>query len=106
MDDIINNLIQLDKKARDIVEEAQGKSQDIINSIKDEKKDFEVRYTAKTKKRLETIRKEESQILKDSCRVIKDRYEVMMEKLEKAYAQNHKYLKQEIFNKVIDLIIK
>lgn len=101
MENIINNLIEIDKKARKIIDEAEVKSKEIIDSIEHSKKEFEIKYDDKAASRLKKVREEEEEKLKNSCLEIKDRYEVLQKKLEKAYFENHEEIENEIFNRVI-----
>lgn len=102
MDSVINNLIEIDKKARLIVDEAEIKSQNLLNSIAVAQKEFEVKYDDKAQVRLNKVKEEESRKIKDSCRQIKDKYDVLMEKLEKNYYQNHKDIENKIFNNILE----
>lgn len=102
MDSVINNLIEIDKKARLIVDEAEIKSQNLLNSIAVAQKEFEVKYDDKAQIRLNKVKEEESRKIKDSCRQIKDKYDVLIEKLEKNYYQNHKDIENKIFNNILE----
>lgn len=104
MENVINNLIEIDKKARKIINEAEVKSKEIIDSIGLSKKEFEVKYDDKAESRLKKVREEEAKKLKNSCLEIKDRYEVLYRKLEKAYFENHEKIESEIFNRVINSV--
>lgn len=102
MDSVINNLIEIDKKARLIVDEAEIKSQNVLNSIAVAQKEFELKYDDKAQIRLNKVKEEESRKIKDSCRQIKDKYDVLIEKLEKNYYQNHKDIENKIFNNILE----
>ncbi len=104
LENVINNLIEIDKKARKIINEAEVKSKEIIDSIGLSKKEFEVKYDDKAESRLKKVREEEAKKLKNSCLEIKDRYEVLYRKLEKAYFENHEKIESEIFNRVINSV--
>ncbi len=103
MDNIINSLIEIDKKARSIVEEAENKSQDIINSISFSQKGFEIKYDNKAKLRLKKVKDEEAEKIKNNSRLIKDKYEVLIDKLERSYFQHHEEIENEIFNRVLNI---
>ena len=103
MDNIINDLIAIDKKARLIVQEAESKSKEIINSIDLSKKEFEIKYDDKANMRLKKVKEEESEKIKDSCREIKNKYIILIDKLERAYYKNHESIENQIFDRVINL---
>ena len=94
MDNIINNLILIDKKARSIIKEAETKSQDIINSINLSKREFELKYDDKAEMRLKKVKKDEAE-------KIKNKYILLMDKLERSYFKNHEIIENQLFNKII-----
>lgn len=101
MDNIINNLILIDKKARSIIKEAETKSQDIINSINLSKREFELKYDDKAEMRLKKVKKDEAEKIKNSCKEIKNKYILLMDKLERSYFKNHEIIENQLFNKII-----
>jgi F0F1-type ATP synthase membrane subunit b/b' len=104
MDSIVSNLIDIDKKARKIIEIAEKTVKNILESIDSEKRAFNENYIQKSKSRIERIREEETNDLKLSFQKIYDDYTVVVSKLEKIYDSNHKHLEQLLFDRVISEI--
>ena len=100
--DIINDLIDIDKKAREIVKQAEIKSQDIISSVDLSKKEYEIKYDDQASLRLKEVKEEETEKIKKACKEIKSKYSVFMDRLEKAYFKNHKMIENQIFEKIIN----
>ena len=101
MDNIINDLIKIDKKAREIVKEAEDKSKDILNSIDLSRQEFEIKYDDKADLRLKKVREEEAEKIKESCREIKNKYIDLTDRLERSYFQNHETIENQIFDRII-----
>lgn len=101
MDNIINNLIEIDQKARTIVKEAEDKSKEILDSINLSRREFEIKYDDKASIRLKKVKEEESEKIKESCRKIKNKYMMLTDKLERAYFSKHEEIETQIFERVI-----
>lgn len=102
MDNIINNLVVIDKKAREIIAEAEHKSQNIINSINESQKKFELQYNDKVDLRLKMVKNEEAAKIKGLCKEIRIKYDLLRDKLERAYFKNHEAIENQIFERIIN----
>lgn len=89
MDDIINELIRLDQRARAVVTEAEHESARKKALIKKEKADVHAEYLERAHKRIEQVKQQAKQDAQRQVREQEKEFEQAQARLDNAYEQHH-----------------
>lgn len=101
MDNAIGELIEMDKKARAMVDEANDYLSNTLNNMDRDVAEFRAGYKEKAMKRIGVIREQEGKLSEEALRDMAGRYDALMQNLEKSYENNHKQWEDELFYKVL-----
>lgn len=95
--DILARLVELDKKADAMVEEAQEVLDDTLSHIEEDTEQFRKSCAEKAEQRISAIRDEEGRASQAELENISRRYQTLTEELEKTYQERHTQWEEEIF---------
>lgn len=98
---IVNKLLDVDKEARLILDEAQQYYDKTIEEIDKEKQAMQVAYIAKGDAHIEQLRSAEQQNTEDSIAGIQKKYAVLTQQIEDSYNQNHLSWETALFEKCV-----
>lgn len=100
-DNILARLVELDRKACAMVEDAQELLDDTLSHIERDMERFRESYTEKAIQRIGVIRDEEGKASQAELENIAQRYQSLMEGLERTYQERHTRWEEEIFQRCI-----
>lgn len=100
--DILRRLVELDRKAVALVDDAQEKLDDTLAHSDRDMERFREEYTQKAIQRIGIIRDEEGRASQSELESISQRYQALMDGLEKTYRERHEQWEEEIFQRCIE----
>jgi len=100
-DNILVRLVELDRKACAMVDDAQEVLDDTLSHTERDMEQFRQTYTEKAIQRIGVIRDEEGKASQAELENISQRYQSLMEGLEKTYQERHAQWEEEIFRRCI-----
>lgn len=100
-DSILTRLVELDRKACAMVEDAQEMLDDTLSHTERDMEQFRQTYTEKATQRIGIIRDQEGKASQAELESISQRYQSLMEGLEKTYRERHVQWEEEIFQRCI-----
>lgn len=98
---ILDQLVELDRKACAMVEDAQETLEDTLANTERDMERFRAEYTEKAIQRIGVVRDEEGRASQAELENISQRYQALMEGLEKTYEEHHTQWEEEIFQRCI-----
>ena len=101
-DSILTRLVELDRKACAMVEDAQETLEDTLANTERDMERFREEYTEKAIQRIGVVRDEEGRASQAELENISQRYHALMEGLEKTYEERHAQWEEEIFQRCIE----
>lgn len=101
MNTIVNQLLDVDKEARMILDEAQQYYDKTIDELEKEKRELTAKYEEKRLNRLESVRKAEEASTNAAALESQRRYAELTKSIEEFYAQNHERWETELFNNCV-----
>ncbi len=101
-DSILERLVELDRKACAMVEEAQEALEDTLANTERDMERFREEYTKKAVQRIGVVRDEEGKASQAELEDITRRYHSLMEGLEQTYQERHTQWEEEIFQRCIE----
>ena len=100
-DNILARLVELDRKACAMVEDAQEALDDTLANTERDMERFRQTYTEKAVQRIGVVRDEEGRASQAELENISQRYHALMEGLEKTYEEHHAQWEEEIFQRCV-----
>ncbi len=88
MEDMISKIVDMDKKARDITDEAIKSKIDYEQQIIITKEKIKNDYLERAKKRIEINRQTARKKADERLKLLKEKNEAIIQKLERAYSEN------------------
>ncbi|CDZ24457.1 hypothetical protein CCDG5_1343 [[Clostridium] cellulosi] len=101
MQDIIKKIIEIDKTAQKMTNDALALKEQIKSSIEQDKKDLRDKYIQRARRRIEVTAQTEEKFLQEALDEIKARYDGISTKLKEQYELNHERWAEEIYKRVI-----
>lgn len=101
MEDMIQKIVEMDKKARDITAEAQKSKIDYEHEIIRTKEKIKNDFLERAQKRVEINSRVARQKADDEIKVIRSRYSDLTEKLDNNYSENGDKWVDEIVSRVV-----
>ncbi len=98
---ILDQLVELDRKACAMVEDAQETLEDTLANTERDMERFREEYTEKAIQRIGVVRDEEGRASQAELENISQRYHALMEGLEKTYEERHVQWEEEIFQRCV-----
>lgn len=89
MDTMVNRLLDVDRQAKQILEEARQYHDKTLEELEQEKKRILGEYTEKANRHIEDARASDNTDADDAVGAIRQRYAALTEKLEALYAAEH-----------------
>ena len=99
MDATLNKLIELDKKARAMVTEAQQYNSDVMNRLGADIEALKQKYTEEAERRLSIIHQNEEEAEHSADTDLEKRYAELTRMLEENFAQRHDELCSQLFER-------
>ena len=97
----VNKLLDVDKDARRIVDEAQQYYDNTMEEIEAEKKKMLADFVEQEKRRVEELKRfEDAKVLSDTGK-IKQQYAALTEELIKSFEESHAKWEDELFKKCV-----
>ena len=100
-DDILERLVDLDRKACAMVDDAQEQLDDTLSNMERDVARFREEYAQRATRRIGIIRDEEGRASEEALENISRRYQSLMDGLEESYRANHEKWEEEIFQRCI-----
>ncbi len=101
-ENLLKKLIEADKKACELVENAEEEYQMTVANIDRVTDEFCKDYKEKAKKRIGILKEnEDSEVLTETSE-ISDRYDMLMQNLEQKYNEKHTEWEDEIVRQVLE----
>lgn len=100
-DSILSRLVDLDRKACAMVEDAQEALDDTLANTERDMARFREEYTQKAMDRIGVVREEEGKASEEELKSISQRYQTLMEGLERTYQERHARWEEEIYQRCI-----
>ena len=101
MNEEINKLIALDKKARSMVEEADRYYNSTMNNLAKDIGELKDNYALRARNRIQNIREQEQALSAQTLDELKAKYDQMTKRLEQHYQEHQEELIQQIFDRCI-----
>lgn len=101
MDMILGQLVDLDCKARAIVEEAEEYLETTIANMERDVAQYREAYTERATHRIGVVRDQEGAASERATQDITQRYTQLMKNLDQTYEERHAQWEEELFNKCI-----
>lgn len=101
MQDMVERIVEMDKHARELTDEAKRLKVGSEDRIKAKKEELRQNYLEKVNERLELIRKAEVKTADDELKLISERQKKLEEQLNDMYTQNCDAWVAEIVARVI-----
>ncbi len=102
MEDMISKIVDMDKKARDITDEAQKSKIDYENQIIRTKEKIKNDYLERAKKRIEINRQTAQKKAEEQLQLLEEKNEAIIENLDKTYSENCDNWVNTIVDRVIN----
>ena len=100
-DSILERLVDLDRKACALVDDAQETLDDTLANSERDVERFREAYTEKAIRRIGIVRDEEGKASQSELESISQRYHALMEGLESTYREHHAQWEEDIFQRCI-----
>lgn len=101
MQDIIKKIIEVDRMAQKMTDDALALKGEAEKSIENDKKALREKYIQRARKRIEVTAATEEKFLEESLDEIKNKYSGIAANLQENYEQNHAKWAGEIYKRVI-----
>lgn len=99
MESVVGKLLDVDREARMILDEAQQYYDATIEEIAAEKKRMTADYEARATKHLEDVKRAESGGMEQAADEIHERYARLTAAIDGTYAQNHAEWEDELYKR-------
>ena len=101
MNEIIKNLIEIDKQARNMVEDAENYRADVLAKLDQEVAEFKEAYVQRAEQRIGLVREEETRVSGRAEMTAREQVNTMEEDLKKVYETNHTQWEESIYKRCI-----
>ncbi len=101
MNEQINRLIELDKNARNMVEEADRYLNSTMNNLAKDIGELKDNYAQRARNRIQKVQEQEQAFSAKTTAEMKERYGRMEQQLEQYYQSHREELIQQIFDRCI-----
>ena len=102
MDEIIKEIINIDKEANRKLEEAERMKDDVVkNQIIEENKELRQKMHDRAKMHLDLVRETEKNHADDKIAAINERREAELAAIKKVYDEHHQLWEDDLFKRVL-----
>lgn len=101
MENIINQILEIDKRAKERLEEAREQSRSILENAAKEREQVHENYLGRISRRLTIVEETEKKHALELMAQIDARRKCVVDGLDAAYAQDHGAWEQEILARLI-----
>ena len=99
MDAAINQLIDLDKQARKMVEDATAYLNDTLAGIESQVDQFKKNYVEEASHRIQLIQEEEQALADENCRQLAQQYGQLRERMDQRFASCREDWEDQLFRR-------
>lgn len=100
-DNVLARLVEADKRARELVDNAEEELELTVSNMEHEIDEFKESYAEKAKHRIGIVRDTESRASEEASDTIVNRYDTLMHNLETVYVEKHTAWEDELFTRCI-----
>ena len=100
MEQVINKIIEVEKRAAQIMDEARKIKDELPNKIKQDAEALNALYIEKEKARIEKVRESEKVYFEQSSAELDERKKLDIEKMQKAFDENAEQWVSILFNRI------
>lgn len=100
MEQVINKIIEVEKRAVQIMDEARKIKDELPNQIKKDADALNALYLEKEKARIEKVRESEKAYFEQSSAELDERKKIDIEKMQKAFDENADKWVDILFNRI------
>lgn len=97
MKTVLNSLIDVDKQARKIVDDAKSYQETVSAEIEQEKKKYAEAYQSRAQARIEKVKKEEESKSSEEKDVLQQNYTSLIQKMDALYDEKHLQWEEQLF---------
>lgn len=101
MDQVIARLLEVDKEAAKLVDDARDELEKIKEAMEGEKLEFKQTYIDRAKRRIQLLEQEEKAHMDQASVQLEKYYEEKQIKLQEQYDEKHKEWEQAIFERCL-----
>ncbi len=103
MEQVIKQILDMEKKAHDVVEEAREKQTHLDEEVEQVVQELKQDWTAKMNKKIASLREQESQITKEKLQKLEQNTAEKKEKLDRLYQENEENWVNMLFDDIFRL---
>lgn len=100
MEQIVNQIIAVEKRAQEIMDEARKMREELPETITKDIEKMKEKYTVQAEQRLEVVRMEEKKFLQEATEEIKRLKEKELAVMEEKYQKNHEEWLTTLFYRI------
>ena len=97
MDAVINQLIDLDKQARKMVEEATRYLNDTLGAIPTDVNQFKKTYAEEAQHRIQLIQEDEDKLTQENQQALAQQFGELRDRMDQQYSQHHQEWEDALF---------
>ena len=101
MNEIFQNLIDADARARKLYEDAEAYLKNTHDTIDEQKAKFIEGYRARALERIAKVKEESGESYGETMKTIEEKYQALFDKLEGTYTENHAKWEEDLFARCI-----
>lgn len=101
MNTVVNKLLDVDKQARQILDEAQQYYDRTISDIETEKQKITAEYENKAKSHYDEIGETEGDNIEDATKEIEEKYARLTKEMDETFESGHTRWEDELYNRCI-----
>jgi rRNA-processing protein FCF1 len=98
---VVDQLLEIDRKARQSIDEAQQYYENTMQEIETERQDIAQRYTQRADEHIKQVSGIEEQARADACAELQASLHTLERALDDAFATNHEQWEDEMFRRII-----
>ncbi len=101
MEDIINRLIEVDKQARTMLEQAEAYRKQLDGSREKALEEYRANLLERAERRLQMVQEQEAKASEEAKQTSAQSYEALLVRLDETYRHNHVQWEETIFQRCI-----
>ncbi|MBC8570150.1 hypothetical protein [Zongyangia hominis] len=101
MDQVIARLLEVDKEAAKLVDDAKEELEKIKEAMEGEKLQFKQAYIERAKRRIQLLEKEENEHMDKASAELAEYYNKRQQQLQETYDERHEAWEQTIFDRCL-----
>ncbi|HIZ56385.1 MAG TPA: hypothetical protein H9671_09340 [Firmicutes bacterium] len=102
MEEIIHKLIEIDRTAESLLQQAQAEKESALLEIEEERKHWLQEISAKAQKKIETFEQVEKQAATEQVIALEQKTQSALQAFDRLFKEHHNQWEQEIFDRIIE----